>query len=375
MSAGGRTHKILVIDGSFSMARKRGDGNCFDRAREMAVQIVEEGTGGDGFSVVLMAAPPRARWWPSPPTTAARSPRRCRTCACRTATPISPPPSATVEAMLRRSPSKFEEHEVYFLTDLQRSTWTSRQAVSPLPLLQKIQGQARCIFLDAGPGTEGGRDDFDNLAVTGLTLGTPLATTGAETLLQATVQNFGTKAHEHVRVELLVGRGRVTSADPAFALRVVAEKAESLAAGQSKTITFRHKFGTAGQHVVQVRLDADELDLDNTRSAVITVKDTVPVMLVNGKPSADPFEQATEFLEAALNPFARGLVPHDMPARPKTLSVSQFADAGVGDLTPYDCVFFCDVPRLSAAEVKRLETHVRRGGGADLRPWAARRSR
>ena len=60
----------------------------------------------------------------------------------------------------------------------------------------------------------------------------------------------------------------------------------------------------------------------------------------------------------------RGLVPRDVPARPKTLSVSQFADAGVGDLTPYDCVFFCDVPRLSAAEVKRLEAHVRRGGGA-----------
>src|SRR3954454_19393558 len=30
-----RTHKILVIDGSFSMGLKAGDKTCFDRAREM----------------------------------------------------------------------------------------------------------------------------------------------------------------------------------------------------------------------------------------------------------------------------------------------------------------------------------------------------
>ena len=43
---------------------------------------------------------------------------------------------------------------------------------------------------------------------------------------------------------------------------------------------------------------------------------------------------------------------------------SQFADVGLGDLTDYDCVCFCDVARLSPTEVRRLETHLRRGGGA-----------
>ena len=48
--------------------------------------------------------------------------------------------------------------------------------------------------------------------------------------------------------------------------------------------------------------------------------------------------------------------------RPKVVTQSQFADEGLGDLTPYDCVFLCDVPRFSLAEVRRLENHVRRGG-------------
>src|SRR5262249_35445522 len=43
-SAGSRrTHKILVLDGSFSMALKTGEGTCFDRARKSAVQIAQAG--------------------------------------------------------------------------------------------------------------------------------------------------------------------------------------------------------------------------------------------------------------------------------------------------------------------------------------------
>src|SRR5207248_5467249 len=91
--------------------------------------------------------------------------------------------------------------------------------------------------------------------------------------------------------------------------------------------------------------------------------DAVPVMHVNGKPAPELYEQATEWLRDALNPYRQGLVPRSVPARPKVVSESQLADAGLGDLTPYDCVFLCDVARLGLSEVRRLEMHLRRGGG------------
>src|SRR5205085_606403 len=128
-------------------------------------------------------------------------------------------------------------------------------------------------------------------------------------------------------------------------------------------VSFSHKFGTPGDYVLQVRLENDALDLDDTRTVVLTVKDSVPVMLVNGKPAVEVYDRATEWLYDALNPFHGGLVPRNVPARPKVVSESQFTDAALGDLTPYDCVFLCDVPRLGAGEVRRLETHLRRGGG------------
>src|SRR5262245_48161801 len=57
--AQGRTYKLLVLDGSFSMATKQGDTSAFDRAKKLAEQIVGESPRGDGFGVVLMSSPPR----------------------------------------------------------------------------------------------------------------------------------------------------------------------------------------------------------------------------------------------------------------------------------------------------------------------------
>src|SRR5262245_17401673 len=57
-AVGHRSHKIIVIDGSFSMAAKLAERSCFERARDLAIQIVRQSSDADGFSVVLMAAPP-----------------------------------------------------------------------------------------------------------------------------------------------------------------------------------------------------------------------------------------------------------------------------------------------------------------------------
>jgi hypothetical protein len=351
-----RTHKILVIDGSFSMALKVGDTTCFDKARAAAVRILEESPSGDGFNLVLMAAPPRrivseisddAR----KVTEEVKALRLPHGNADLTAT------LNTVENLLAGSPGKFEEKEVYFLTDLQRSAWTARQAVDPSVALQKIQARARTIFVDVG------QDGVNNLAVTDLVLGVPMATTGAATPILANIHNYGTEPRHQLRVELLIGKAREAETDPEFRLRVEQQALTDIGPGQTATVTFPCQFRLPGDYIVQVRLDHDALELDDIRTVALSVKETVPVMLVNGKPAVEVYDQATEFLKDALNPFQGGVVPGNLAARPKVVSESQFADAGQGDLTPYDCVFLCDVSRLGTAEVRRLEAHLRRGGG------------
>src|SRR5207244_9785486 len=75
-------------------------------------------------------------------------------------------------------------------------------------------------------------------------------------------------------------------------------------------------------------------------------------------------DEAASGLSDALDPFPEGGARSPLyPARPKTVGESEFADPAAGDLSPFDCVFLCDVPRLSEREVGRLETHLQRGGG------------
>ncbi len=352
---GQRTHKILVVDGSFSMAMKAEGGTCFDRARAFAGQIVRESSGGDAFSVVLMASPPR-RIVPEPSEDSRKVLAEIDKLRLTHGNSDLAGTLNTVESLVRASPGKYPAREVYFLTDLQQSTWIARQPAMLSATLQKIKERAQTIFIDVG------RQGADNLAVTSLVLDDSMASSGRLTPLVATVTNYG-DVRSDVGVRLFVGKARAAASDKAFDLHEVEEKiVKQIKRGEAAPVTFAYKFPSPGDYVLVVQVAHDDLELDDMRSAVVTVKNTVPVMLVNGKPAIEVFDRATEWLRVALNPFDDKETPGSIAARPKVLSLSQFADEGLGDLTRYDCVFLCDVPRFSLAEVRRLETHVRRGG-------------
>jgi hypothetical protein len=352
-----RTHKILVLDGSFSMGQKAGDRTCFDLARDRAVQILETAPGGDGFSIVLMGAPAQ-RIVSEPSDDPLRVSQEVRKLRLPHGNADLAGTLLAVDDMLKRSPGKFEAREVYFLTDLQRSTWVGPSSGEAAKIMQRIQEQARLVFVDVGVESPG------NLAVTSLYLGTPLATTTTVTPISATIHRFGGDEGKQVRVELLVGKARTTANEPAFELRAVGQQMVQVSPGRAgQTVAFAHKFATPGDYAVQVRLENDVLDLDDFRTIIVTVKDTLPVMLVNGKPAVDEYDRATAYLRDALQPVENRAGLLESPVRPKVVSETQFSDAALGDLTPFDAVFLCDVSRISGAEVRRLETHLKRGGG------------
>jgi hypothetical protein len=361
-TTGRRTHKVLVIDGSFSMALKKpGEESCFERASAAALRILQDAPPGDGFSVVLMTAPAR-RVVSEPSDDARKVADEVQTLRLPHGNADLTGTLQAVEDLVAHSPDKYPEREVYFFTDLQRSTWTTRQAVDPAATLRKLQARARTIFIDVG------QDEAKNLAVASLNLGVPLATTGAVVPVTATVHSYGGEPVRQKRAALWVGKARSQATDPPFEMRLHHQAVFDVDPGQTVTVSFPHRFTAPGDYAVQVRLEHDHpeddaLSLDDVRSAVVTVKDTLPVMLVNGKPAGEPYERATEWLKDALNPFPADQTPRHIAARPRVLSEAQFADVGLGNLANTDCIFLCDVARLSAAEIRRLETHLHRGGG------------
>ena len=124
-SPNGSTHRVLVIDSSYSMAYKAADRTRFEQAKQWAARIVEQSAPGDGFTLVQMASPPRVivatpGLEKEPIRQEIQNLELLHTGADLAAT------LAEVRKVLdtaRRDSPRLTRHEVYFFSDLQRGTW------------------------------------------------------------------------------------------------------------------------------------------------------------------------------------------------------------------------------------------------------------
>ena len=119
---GGRTHHILVLDGSLSMNLMSDGKTLFDRDRQMAIDKVKESPQGDGFSVLLMKDNPV--WIVGEASHDGRKViREIEQVRASHGNGSVPSMLNMVAAKVSEGASRFPVQNVYFFTDLQRSTW------------------------------------------------------------------------------------------------------------------------------------------------------------------------------------------------------------------------------------------------------------
>ncbi len=337
--AGQRTHKVLVIDGSYSMAYRPTDSSRFTRAKQLAAQIVDESTQGDGFTLVLMSDPPRVIVG-NPAFAASSFIEEIDSLQLPHAGGDLPATLAKVEEVLdeaeRENPG-LERSEVYFLTDLGRNSWLpelgeGQAAVQLREQFGNLARRAALVVLDLGQSAS------ENLAVTDLQAQQSYATTGQDVTFQAQVRNFGSQPRSHHLAELLIDGTRVQ------------EAFVDIEPGGEATLSFSHRFETPGSYEVQVRLGADLLDLDNRRYLALPVKSHLRVLLVAGK------QDAARYVADALDPERS----EDSLVRPQVVAESALVET---DLADYDAVFLCNVAQFTSGEAKLLQSYLKRGGG------------
>lgn len=356
-----RTHRIFVLDASLSMTTRVENRTRFDVAVSQVEQAIQSANAGDGFTLILLAGPAQAIV-PGPSADAEKVLAELRSLKVTHGTADFASGLAMIADTVSRSPRSFPRRQVMFFTDLQRSAWAG---LLPKPdgtapeIWQRVLPRADVAIVDAATG------DTDNTAITDVSLSDPLPLVDAPTALTVSVQNFGRTDKKQVRVELHLGRPSASGPD-ATLLPIEQRMIEAIPAGQRISVTFAlegaARFRESGLHLLQAKLvEADELPADDVRTLAVEVRESLPTVLVNGKPASDPFRRASEYLQEALDPAGRRLPGN--PARPKTLSLTEFSDPTLGDLTGVDCVFLCDVPTLGTAQVARLKAHLKRGGG------------
>lgn len=334
LGAGGHTHFVLVIDGSYSMDYRPADKSRFEAAGELAAQVVENSRQGDGFSLVLMADPPQTiiaepGFDPKDVLQEIRNLRLRHTGGDLSAT------LGEVEKILRQAHTqhaRLTDAKVCWFTDLGRTTWDEAATDRGRQALGRLADKAQLVMFDVGQG------DVQNLAVTRLDVRESLVTIARDVTLEAEVQNFGALPATRQRIVFLVDDQQVHAQD----VDVPAEGRASVA--------FSYRFDSPGEHGLEARLLDDRLAVDNHRWLSLPVREAIRVLCVEGKPGA------ARYVAYALQPdrSQRPAVRPDVRTENSLMEV---------DLSEYDCLFLCNVGRISRDEAGVLYDFVKVGGG------------
>jgi hypothetical protein len=372
LAIGEPVHKILVLDGSYSMDYKPGDATRFQIARRLAEQIVAHSSQGDGFSLVLMAEPsrtivgspafvgddvreallhshgdvPTASPSPQPPASSLSDDlvRELRNARIQHAGGDLAGALDRVDEIVIRAKKEFprlSRTEVYFLTDLGRTSWdvsATAAAKKTRGRLAQLADAARVTIVDLG------QDHSDNLAITSLVSRQSVFTSRTPIAFSAQVQNFG-DAPQHGQIELWVDGQRFQS-----------QPLDVPPRGQ-QSAAFEHRFDAPGDHAVEARLAGDpldKLDVDNHRWLAAPVKESISALVVNGEGSRDQ----GRFLVDALDPYRDG--SGELPVHVQQIADGTLLDA---DLRQFDCIFLSNVGQFTPAEARALSDFAKSGGG------------
>jgi hypothetical protein len=344
-------HRILVIDGSLSMAHQDGNISRFERVKELAADLVRNSRAGDKFSVILMSSQSRlvvGRETAEPAIVAAQIESLSQ---LHTTANLAGALKLVEEALANSRDDNNSTHrdELYFFTDLQRATWRdagsskqsdrsgepTRESPTRSAAAEQLAALAERIpvaIVDLGDA------EAANLAISQIACLEPFVTADREIAFQATLRQFDSEPHSGCSVELLVDDVPV------------GEQTVHVPANAETTVRFTHRFASPGRHTLTIRAQTDQLAVDNSRSLVVPVRDAVRVVCVAGR------EGAARYVADALdpNPAAPSAI------RPVVIAESDFADV---TLSEFDCVFLCNVAQLAASDAQRLSRYVAGGGG------------
>lgn len=260
----------------------------------------------------------------------------------------------------------------YVFSDMRSRDWDASDSgdVESAPnrlLNEAAEMTAGCFLVDTASALDG------NLAVTAVR---PDSNLVADKVMRFSVDvaNYGTQIVTNVRLLMQVNENQ-----PDY------EVVPSIAPGETETVAFRHvfarrdleRFGVdddsdeAGlpfvSYRVKVEIDrpsldekslaADQMIEDSSAIFAARIMDGIPVLLVDGDPSASAERSETHYLRSV------GVIGTGLDIDVAT--VSEFETAS---LSRYSVIFLCNVDEASLERMGSLETWVREGGSLVLMP-------
>lgn len=377
-----KLERVIVLDDSLSQRVRRDNVTSFDAAkeslRELVARFSESEKTEDWLTVILTSDPsvPVLANEPITPGTLSTINQSIDELECSDA---SADYSEAINALSRYVSGQRQEggRAVYLFSDMRRRDWipvnSANPDMAPNKLVNEVADAIEGFFV-----IDTGSDSDENLAVTGVRPSNLLV---AEKVIPfvVSVANFGAKPAEQVRVMFQVDDGQ-----PDY------ETIPAIGPGETREVAFRHVFpkkeetedefgdGTKSLGIanyrVRAEIDRQSLDdagiqgdqlLDDSVSYYASrVSDGVPVLLIDGDPSAVSERSETHYLKS-LEVAGTGL-------NAQVATVSELETVSLSD---YEVIFLCNVDEASADRVRSLEQWVRDGGALVIMPGDRVRAR
>ena len=342
-SSGSRT-VVLVIDGSNSMSRTDGVSTVHQTAIRRAAEFLKTLSTNDTVALIDARDQPRAVI-ESPLRDIRAVEQQLRSLPAPAGACAVQPALEKALAILGRSSAS--AREILVFTDRQGNSWRSDQTAewSRFDELIKLPAvRPRVWVVDASAQLSAPRR---NLAVGKLELSREITVPGFPLRLRTVVRNDSdTPVSVPVRLLLdnqpLAGEVQSLTIPPRTETR----------------IEFEHALRQEGFHLLSVEADTpdDAVTADNRSHAAVQVARSLPVLLVNGSPSAIPAERDTFFAELAFASTDAG----DPWVATRVIDAAELRP---DDLRNVAAIVFCNVDRLPPAAAAALPQFVAQGGG------------
>ena len=349
-----RTERVILLDDSFSMGYETTQGDLFARAKTAVrrlVDVIRREAPDDTITLLRMTDPQApiesGTYLDDAQTETVLARLQALSVAQRTMDPSMVIESVT--ELLRRN-ADVVNAAVYIVSDLQQVDWIQHEASAasagarrgmfePLKEWAGDQRGLRIVFVNVGEVEAGNR------AVVAWNLQRGQLVAGATVGLMAQIGNFSDQAAENL--ELRVSVGHIAQAP---------QTVGPVAARQTINVEISTEFPRAGSDWAKVELPPDSLTVDNVRYMAAEVASSIRVLIVNGEPSADAYDDEVSFLQTALRPEGEVFSGNEV------VTVEE-AELERTNLSGFHVVVLANVYRVSDPAVEALERYVRGGGG------------
>ncbi len=342
---GSKTHHVVLLDDSFSMADRWADTSAFEQAKAVIRRIGAQAAAQQQpqeFTLIRFSRVGRERRGSEIDLLQVTVDRDFEAGLERMLDDVRPsetaagPLAALAEVRRLLGTTDDERRIVYLVSDFRTREWNE-----PTELKNRMQAIAsdgaelhlvRCVD-----------QQRDNLAIVSLRASPGSRAVGVPVFVEVAVRNYGASPARDVSV-LLEENGQ-----PRPAVRIA-----EIPPGETVEERFLVRFATAGQQQLVARLETDPVAADNHRYVTVDIPLDVPVLLIDDERAAD-----ARALSLALAPGGRaetGIRP--VIETPRYLSIHPLDD--------YRAIYLLDVPHLDRSAVAALEEFVRNGGGLGI---------